>query len=127
LPKPIGEVRLKNGQYGPGHRGRPPGIPSKKAYEINQVARLIIDGDNPKHAIQKLSKMFWSGEHPHVTKFFLEHRYGKPKEHLDINLTQTHIAAVIELSDLALGEFLALMREKRHEEALKLLPGGQVA
>jgi hypothetical protein len=26
-----------------------------------------------------------------------------------------------------LGEFLALMREKRHEEALKLLPGGHVA
>jgi hypothetical protein len=123
----IDPERRKNGQFGKGNKGRPPGIPTRKTYEIKEVARQIIDGDNSERAIKKLSSMFWSGKHPHVTKFFLEHRYGKPKETIDLNLTQVHIAAVMELSDLVLGEFLALMREKRHEEALKLLPGGQVA
>jgi hypothetical protein len=126
-----GPERYSNGRFGPGNPGRPPkttpGLRSVADDVAQDVARRIIDGDNPEVAIRRLSSMFWSGKHPMVTKFFLEHRYGKPKEHIDINLTQTHIAAVIELSDLALGEFLALMRERRHEEALKLLPGGQVA
>jgi hypothetical protein len=132
LPNGNGEERRKNGQFGPGNRGRPPGIPNGSVrpspYELTRdIAVRIIDGKNPERAIEKLSEMFWSGAHPHVTKFFLEHRFGKPKETIDLNLTQTHITAVMELSDLVLGEFLGLMREKRHEEALKLLPGGRVA
>lgn len=46
-------------------------------------------------------------------------------ERHEINLTQQHISAVIELSDLALGEFLALMHAKKPELALKLIQGGQ--
>jgi hypothetical protein len=127
LPNGNGDLRRPNGQFGPGNKGRPPGIPSKKAYEIKEVARQIILGDDPEKSIAAMIRRIRSGQAEHLERFFLEHLYGKPKEHLNISLTQTHIAAVIELSDLALGEFLALMREKRHEEALKLLPGGQVA
>jgi hypothetical protein len=127
LPKDIDPYRRVNGKFGPGNKGRPPGIPSKKAYEIKELARQIILGDHPEHAIAEMIARIRSGKAEHLEKFFLEHLYGKPREHLDINLTQAHIAAVIELSDLALGEFLALMRAKRHEEALKMLPGGQVA
>jgi hypothetical protein len=133
LSKSFGPERYSNGRFGPGNRGRPPGIQDRKprpippSRAVKDIADRIIYGDNPEAGIAKLSRMFWSGKHPHVTKFFLEHSFGKPKEHIDFTMTQTHIYAVMELSDLVLGEFLALMREKRHDEALKLLPGGRVA
>ena len=127
MPNNIGPDRRSNGQFGPGNKGRPPGIVQRKTLEIKEVARQIILGEFPEKSIAAMARRVRSGKAEHIEKFFLEHLYGKPKEHIDIHMTQEHIYAVMELSDLVLGEFLALMREKRHEEALKLLPGGHVA
>jgi len=65
------------------HGGSRPGAGRKsKADELKLIERLdnIIDGDN---AINKLNDLISDGNF-NAIKLYLEYRYGKPKESLDV-------------------------------------------
>jgi len=65
------------------HGGARPGAGRKpKADELKLIERLdnIIDGDN---AINKLNDLIEDGNF-NAIKLYLEYRYGKPKESLDV-------------------------------------------
>ena len=92
--------------------------------EIKEVAARILLGDMPERSLQAMAKRIRQGKAPHLEKFFAEHLWGKPKETLDINLTQVQLIAMLGLSDMHLLEFVRLMDAKQPEQALQLLPGG---
>jgi hypothetical protein len=84
-PKPNGTERHENGRFGPGNKGRPPGIPTKKFLEIRQVSRQILLGDAPEVYIKNIRKRIRDGEAPHMEKFFAEHLWGKPRDVIEMH------------------------------------------
>jgi hypothetical protein len=121
-----GPERTERGRFASGNTGRPPGIPTKKTEEIKEIARKILLGDTPESYIKNVRQRILSGEAPHMEKFFGEHLWGKPRENISINITETHLIAVKAMSDMDLLAFLDALDAKQPERALALLPG-QVA
>jgi hypothetical protein len=103
--------------------GRPKGSKDKYKLEILPIktlaSQLLQDADYLKSLAIRLK----AGDAPHMEKFFAEHLWGKPKETVDLNITQAHIAVLVAMSDLELGEFVSALAAKDHTRALQLLPG----
>lgn len=128
VPK-SGEERLENGKFMKGHSlgGRPKGSKTQRTLDILPVKELAAQLLQNEPYIISLMSRLRNGEAPHMEKFFAEHLWGKPKEHISISLTEVHLLAVRTMSDLELSAFLAALDAQQPEEALKLLPGGKVA
>ena len=59
--------------------------------------------------------------------FFAQHLWGKPRDNINISLTETHLLAVRTMSDLELSAFLQAMEGQRPHDALRMLSAGEVA
>jgi hypothetical protein len=122
-----GTIRLKNGRFGPGNPGKPKGAKHLRKVEVLEIkafAHHVLFGEDPQKYAKNLGQRIFAGDAPHAEKFLLEHLFGKPKETIDLNITQSQLLAVLQLSDLELSEFLRLVENQQHDEALRLLPGG---
>ena len=122
-----GPKRPHRGQFKPGNPGRPKGVITKKLLGAKQIAEEILLANDPKKYVKNIRRRILAGEAPHMETFLAQHLWGKPREQISISLTETHLLAVRTMSDLELSAFLYAMDAKKPEEALRLLPGGQVA
>jgi hypothetical protein len=127
LAQNSGPLRDDKGHFLKGQGGRRPGAKNCKTQEIKEIAAAVLLGPNPQASILRMAERVQRGDAPHLEKFFAEHLWGKPKETLEINLTQKLLVAVLQLSDLELAEFLRVIQGQQPEQALRLLPGGQDA
>jgi hypothetical protein len=128
LPVPTPKKnRSITGQFIKGATGNPNGRPKGKlnpvSYEIKAFARQVLLGENPQIYLHDVRRRIMKGQADHMEKFFAEHLWGKPKERIEINLTEQHLMAVRTLSDLELSAFLAALDAQKPDEALRFLPG----
>jgi hypothetical protein len=104
----------------------PPSLPEKPwKVAVQEIAHQVILGKNPKAAIEAMSARVQAGKAPHLETFFLQHLWGKPKDVLEVNITQKLILAALSLSDMELQAFVKLLEENRGSEALEMLPGNE--
>lgn len=123
VPKP--PIRLSNGRFGQGMPGpgRPKGSVSRATLEVIPIKEMAAELLQQPEYLKALAIRLKAGDAPHMEKFFAEHLWGKPKETVDLNITQTHISVLLSLSDLELGAFLSAMEARDTDGALRLLPG----
>jgi hypothetical protein len=126
-PQKNGPERTDKGRFASGNKGRPPGIPTRKTQEIRTFAAQVLLADDPQTYLKNVRQRIMIGDAPHMERFFAEHLWGRPKEHINISLTETHLLAVCSLSDLELSAFLQALEAQQPEQAMKLLPGSHVA
>jgi hypothetical protein len=111
----------KKGQSG-NPAGRKPGIKDARSLEVQEVARRVILGDFPEQAIAEMRKRVRAGTAPHLEQYFLYRLWGKPRETLEINLTQKLLVSALSLSDMELKAFVDLLERNEVDEAMTLLP-----
>jgi hypothetical protein len=115
--------RTANGRFAAGNPGKPKGAKHRATLEVTPIKELAsIHLLDPEY-LAALKVRLKAGDAPHMEKFFAEHLWGKPKETIDLNITQTHIQAIIMMSDLELSAFLDALSTGRQDDALQLLPG----
>jgi hypothetical protein len=100
--------------------GRPKGIRNKSTLSVGEFFRGVFESDDYR---QRVTKRLIDGKAPHLETIGFYYAYGKPKETLDINITQTMLLAALRLSDLELTAFLRALESPQPEQALQLLPG----
>jgi len=100
-----------------------PELPEKPwKLAVQDIAHRVILGKDPKSAIEAMSERVQAGKAPHLETFFLQHLWGKPKDVLEVNITQKLILAALSLSDMELQAFVKLLEDNRGAEALDMLP-----
>lgn len=96
---------------------------SRATLEVIPIKEMAAELLQQPEYLKALAIRLKAGDAPHMEKFFAEHLWGKPKETVDLNITQTHISVLLSLSDLELGAFLSAMEARDTDGALRLLPG----
>jgi hypothetical protein len=80
MPNAVESGRLENGQFAPGHSGRPKGLLASHTLEIKAFARMVLLGKNPTVYLENVRGRILRGEASHMERFFAEHLWGKPKD-----------------------------------------------
>ena len=90
-----------------GSRGRPKGVPNKASAEIREAARRLLEDE----AYQRgLSVRLIKGRAPHMETLLYHYAYGKPKETMDLQVSDVSLLSDEELRERAAGLLARLER-----------------
>jgi hypothetical protein len=87
--------------------GRPKGATNHATRELKQELRLFFSGGEYRASVKK---RIIAGSAPTIELYFLQLLYGKPKETVDLNVTQSE-----DLSSLSTDELLTRLETMRQQ------------
>ena len=103
-----------------GSPGRPRGVPNKATVEIRDAARRLLEDE----AYQRgLSARLIKGRAPHMETLLYHYAYGKPKETMDLRVSDVSLLSHEELRERAAG-LLARLEGVSLSSVLPRLPEG---
>ena len=98
------QIRMKP-KFQPGNPGRPKGALNKRTQEAQELAAALIDGD-PGY-LEGLKRRIKAGKAPHMETLLWHHRFGKPKEQVDVSVSVA-VAAEVLVNTLTVDELHTL-------------------
>ena len=99
-----GKTRFRPGESG-NPAGRSKGALNKRTQEAQELAASLIDGD-PAY-LEGLKRRIKAGKAPHMETLLWHHRFGKPKDQVDVSVSVQGAAEVLA-NTLTLDELKTL-------------------